>query len=70
MIDEYELKNALFDMVGQFAYSGTRGKSEILWDGGLSALENAFCVLGYYKGYVFKKKFYKDWAKYEKEIAE
>lgn len=50
-----ELKNALIDMVNQFAYEDnnpkTKGSSlEKLYTGGLSALENAFSILNIDEG--------------------
>ena len=41
-----ELKEALKDMVNQFAYRGTYEGRENLHTGGLSALEGAFSALG------------------------
>jgi len=41
-----ELKEALIDMVSQFAYRGTYEGRENLHTGGLSALESAFDALG------------------------
>jgi hypothetical protein len=41
-----ELKEALADMVSQFAYRGTYEGRENLHTGGLSALEGAFLALG------------------------
>ena len=41
-----ELKEALIDMVNQFAYRGTYEGRENLHTGGLSALESAFDALG------------------------
>ena len=41
-----ELKDALIDMVWQFAYRGTYEGRENLHTGGLSALESAFDALG------------------------
>jgi hypothetical protein len=40
-----ELKDALFDMVGQFAYEGKKNNKVVLHTGGLSSLENAFKAL-------------------------
>jgi len=40
-------KEALEDMVWQFAYRGTKDDKSILWTGGQSALEHAFNVLDY-----------------------
>ncbi len=40
-------KEALADMVNQYAFRGTNGKVPILYTGGMSALEQAFDVLGY-----------------------
>jgi hypothetical protein len=62
-----ELIDALYDMVGQFAYTSIKWGVECLHDGGLSALENAFYALGYTDGIVRKKQFYKDWEKLGKE---
>ncbi len=42
-----EYKEALADMVNQYAFRGTNGKVPILYTGGMSALEQAFDVLGY-----------------------
>ena len=41
-----ELKEALADMVNQFAYETQTDGGGALYTGGLSALENAFCALG------------------------
>jgi len=41
-----ELREALIDMVSQFAYRGTYEGRENLHTGGLSALESAFDALG------------------------
>jgi hypothetical protein len=41
-----ELREALADMVSQFAYRGTYEGRENLHTGGLSALEDAFVALG------------------------
>lgn len=43
----FELEDCVIDMLGQFAYSGNNKKygGEILYTGGLSALENAFSVM-------------------------
>lgn len=41
-----ELREALADMVSQFAYRGTYEGRENLHTGGLSALEGAFSALG------------------------
>jgi len=41
-----ELREALIDMVWQFAYEGTKNKKSIMYTGGLSALEGAFSALG------------------------
>ena len=41
----YCAASALADMVNQFGYSTTFRKQEAVIDGGLSALENAFCAL-------------------------
>ena len=43
-----EYKEALEDMVWQFAHRGTKGGKSILWTGGQSALEHAFGVLDYH----------------------
>jgi hypothetical protein len=40
-----ELKDALFDMVGQFAYEGRKNNKIVLHTGGLSSLEIAFKAL-------------------------
>ena len=40
-------KDALEGMVWQFAHRGVRDNKPILWTGGLSALEDAFEVLGW-----------------------
>ena len=40
-------KEALEDMVWQFAYRDTKGNKPVLHTGGLSALEGAFEVLGW-----------------------
>ena len=40
-------KDALKDMVWQFAYRGTKGGKSIMWTGGLSALRGAFEALGW-----------------------
>lgn len=40
-------KDALEDMVWQFAYRGIRDGKSIMWTGGLSALEGAFGALGW-----------------------
>ncbi len=40
-------KEALEDMVWQFAHRGIKNKRAILYTGGLSALEGAFSVLGW-----------------------
>ena len=42
-----EIRDALEDMTRQFAYSGTLKKTPVYTTGGLSALENAFDVLGW-----------------------
>ena len=41
-----ELKEALIDMVWQFAYEGTKNGEGVMYAGGLSALEGAFSALG------------------------
>ena len=41
-----ELKEALADMVNQFAYEGTKNGEGVMRTGGLSALEDAFVALG------------------------
>jgi len=41
-----ELREALADMVNQFAYETQTDGGGALYTGGLSALENAFCALG------------------------
>ena len=41
-----QLKEALFDMVNQFAYHGTKDGVKVIHTGGMSALEDAFDVLG------------------------
>ena len=41
------IQEALEDMVWQFAYRGTRGRSVYLGTGGLSAFEGAFMALGW-----------------------
>ena len=50
--EKFELEEALIDMVNQFAYDEKRNKveDELLYTGGLSALENAFSVLGIDEG--------------------
>ena len=45
--EEMNLKEALEEMVWQFAYRGVKGKKSILHTGGLSALESAFEALGW-----------------------
>lgn len=45
MTDLCETLYALADMVNQFAYSTKYYGKDAVCDGGLSALENAFCVL-------------------------
>jgi len=40
-------KDALEGMVWQFGYKGVKGGESIIWCGGLSALEEAFEVLGW-----------------------
>lgn len=67
--ENLELKDALFDIVLQFAYHSAKWGTECLHDGGLSALEKAFYTLGYEKGIVSLSKFLKDWAKIEKELT-
>ena len=42
-----ELEEALADMVNQFAYESTKNEVVGICTGGLSALEDAFRVLGY-----------------------
>lgn len=42
-----QLRDALEDMVFQFGYRGVKNKKPIIWTGGLSALEEAFEVLGW-----------------------
>ncbi len=44
---EDELRDALIDMVEQFAFEGQKDGLPALWTGGLSALEHAFGVLGW-----------------------
>jgi len=41
-----ELREALIDMVWQFAYEGTKNGKGVMYTGGLSALEGAFSALG------------------------
>ena len=41
-----ELREALIDMVWQFAYEGTKNGEGVMYAGGLSALEGAFSALG------------------------
>ena len=41
-----ELREALADMVNQFAYEGTKNGEGVMRTGGLSALEDAFVALG------------------------
>ena len=41
-----ELREALIDMVWQFAYEGTKNGEGVMHTGGLSALESAFDALG------------------------
>ena len=41
-----ELREALADMVSQFAYEGTKNGEGVMRTGGLSALESAFDALG------------------------
>lgn len=41
-----ELREALIDMVWQFAYVGTKDDKAVVYTGGLSALEGAFSALG------------------------
>ena len=41
-----ELREALIDMVWQFAYYGTKNNVAVMHTGGLSALEDAFVALG------------------------
>ena len=41
-----ELREALIDMVWQFAYEGTKNRKGVMYTGGLSALEDAFVALG------------------------
>ena len=41
-----ELREALIDMVWQFAYEGTKNGKGVMRTGGLSALEDAFVALG------------------------
>ena len=41
-----ELREALIDMVWQFAYEGTKNGKGVMYTGGLSALEGAFSTLG------------------------
>ena len=41
-----ELKEALIDMMWQFAYYGTKNNVAVMHTGGLSALEDAFVALG------------------------
>lgn len=41
-----ELREALADMVSQFAYEGTKNNVAVMHTGGLSALEDAFVALG------------------------
>lgn len=40
-------KDALEDMLWQFAYRGVKSKKPCLFNGGLSALEHAFDVMGW-----------------------
>ncbi len=47
MSDESDLREALEDMVWQFGFKGSKGRSPILYTGGLSALEGAFEALGW-----------------------
>jgi hypothetical protein len=42
-----KIKEALHDMVWQFAYRDTKNDKPMLWTGGLSALEGAFEALGW-----------------------
>jgi hypothetical protein len=44
---EAELRDALEDMLYQFAYKGVHNKTAVLSTGGLSALEDAFEVMGW-----------------------
>ena len=44
---ESEIKEALEEMVWQFAFRGVKDNTSILWTGGLSALETAFEALGW-----------------------
>jgi hypothetical protein len=44
---EDELRQALEDMVWQFAYRANDNTRKWLWTGGLSALEHAFATLGW-----------------------
>ena len=46
-MNEEQLKEALEDMLWQFAYRRTRGKRLVLNTGGLGALEGAFAALGW-----------------------
>lgn len=48
-------KDALEDMVWQFAYRGLKNGKPALFDGGLSALEHAFEVLGWYSPHYVKE---------------
>lgn len=42
-----ELREALLDMVEQYAFENNRGGREYYWTGGMGALENAFDALGW-----------------------
>lgn len=47
MVKENELLDALYSVVWQFGYRGVRSGQAIISTGGLSALEEAFDVLGW-----------------------